>query len=761
MATAKTPAPMEAATAGRVAEFARACKAAIRTVSMYPPSHPTIQSALTRMVAAGTAATESGPMVLTVTPETLLLAGQSMPRPETAVDELAVLLHEHKVGELTLEGPLTAGGWHMLLSLLATSPEDIRNEGGLARAWQAVGGGPIGIREIDYGEILRERDGAVSIADPTWEDLITRCLIGGGGDGSGLNEGTLASLLDIAKDAERLGEFLVRLQERFRTQGQPAEAQQASVVRLLRALVEFAATFAPDEFDELMGNVAGGTTRLTPDLMLSLLSVAAEGAEADGRVGTGVNLGGELRARFTEERLAAFVAENVTRDRGATSRLADAFNALVTSDVQRHTALLLAEERVSLSELGSDPQFNDIWTHAVKMLMSYTDADYVPAEYDRELNTARALAVEIEQVTDDPPDRIAAWLSTVNDRDLRALDQQMLVDLLRLEDRPDAWTSVLDLALARLEQLILVGDLRLAGDIATALAGVASDPNSPFAAEAGFGIARATGGPLAGHLMTVMKQMADEDVPRLHTLCLALGVGIVPQLVAAIGPGDSRLAVRRLKDVLIGFGPAAFEPARTLRNSSNPAVRRAAIEVMEAVSGDRALGDLEALLGDADPMVQREAVRAIIRIGSADAFALLERAFRAGEVRAREAIVQSIGSFGDERAAPLLAEILEQTTPRGPGEATYVATMEALGRSGADPRGIGALKNALYRGDWWAPIRTARLRTAAARALHSTASAAGDAVLQEASTAGSRGVRKAASEAMSAMRRSRPGGGPS
>lgn len=760
MATAKTPAPMEAAAAGRVAEFARACKAAIRTVSMYPPSHPTIQSALARMVAAGTAATEGGPMVLTVTPETLLLAGHSMPRAETAVDELAVLLHEHKVGELTLEGPLTAGAWHMLLSLLATSPEDIRNEGGLARAWQAVGGGPIGIREIDYGEILRERDGTVSRTDPSWEDLIARCLAGSGG-GSGLNEGTLASLLDIAKDAERLGEFLVRLQERFRTEGQPAEAQQASVVRLLRALVEFAAVFAPDEFDEVMNNVTSGTTRLTPDLMLSLLSVAVEGAGEDGRVGSGVHLGGELRARFTEERLAAFVAENVTRDRGATNRLADAFNALVTSDAQRQTALLLAEERVSLSELGSDPQFNDIWTQAVKMLMSYSDADYVPAEYDRELNTARAMAVEIEQVTDDPPDRIAAWLSTVNDRDLRALDQQMLVDLLRLEDRADAWASVLELALARLEQLVLVGDLRLGGEIATALAGVAADPSAPFAADARHGIARATGGPLAGHLMTVMRQMADEDVPLLHALCLALGVGLVPPLVAAIGPGDSRLAVRRLRDVLIAFGPAVFEPARTLRNSPNPAVRRAAIEVMEAVSGDRALGDLETLLGDADPLVQREAVRAMIRIGSPEAYALLEKTFKAGEARAREAIVQSIGSFADERAAPLLVHILEQTSPRGPGEATSVATMEALGRSGADPRGIGALKEALYRGEWWQPFRTARLRSAAARALHSTASAAGDAVLQEAATTGPRGVRKAASEAMSSMRRSRPAGGSS
>ena len=105
------------------------------------------------------------------------------------------------------------------------------------------------------------------------------------------------------------------------------------------------------------------------------------------------------------------------------------------------------------------------------MLMSYSDADYVPDEYDRELTSAREMAVEVEHISDDPPDRIAAWLSTVNDNDLRALDQQMLVDLLRLEDRPDAWASVLELALTRLEQLVLVGDLALARELLDARLG--------------------------------------------------------------------------------------------------------------------------------------------------------------------------------------------------------------------------------------------------------------------------------------------------
>ena len=77
MARAQTPEPMTADAASRLVEFARSCKAAIRIVSMYPPSHPNIQSALERMTAAGAAATSHGPMVLGVMPDGLMMDGRT------------------------------------------------------------------------------------------------------------------------------------------------------------------------------------------------------------------------------------------------------------------------------------------------------------------------------------------------------------------------------------------------------------------------------------------------------------------------------------------------------------------------------------------------------------------------------------------------------------------------------------------------------------------------------------------------------------
>jgi hypothetical protein len=754
MARAQTPEPMTADAASRLVEFARSCKAAIRIVSMYPPSHPNIQSALDRMTAAGVAATSNGPMSLGVMPEALMMGGRTLPKPDPSVNELAVLLHGHHIGELTLQAPLTPGGWHMLLSLLATSPEEIRLEGGITRAWQSAGGGPVEILEIDYAEVLKERAGD---GDSSWNALIDSCLVGD--LRSALDEKALASLLEIARDPDRLGEFMNRLQERARATGQSTEVQKQAVLRLLKNLAVYALQHSPDDFDEVMTNVATATTRLNADVMLALLAEPPPKAGASGRVEDGIDIGGELRSRFNEEQLGAFVAENVSRDRGATGRLAEAFNALAGSDDQRRTALLLAEERVSLTPLGNDPQFNEIWADTVSMLMSYSDADYVPDEYDRELTSAREMAIEVEQVSDDPPDRIAAWLSTVNDNDLRALDQQMLVDLLRLEDRPEAWASVLELALARLEQLVLVGDLALARELLGAVSGVADTPESPFAAPASAAVARLTAGPLVNHLLLFMRQAADDQMPALNGFCQELGPGLIVPLVSALAKEDSRLAVRRVKDLLIGFGEAAREPAKALRDSSNPAVRRAAIEVLRAVGGAGALGDLRSLLADTDPNVQREALRAIIQIGSDEAYAVLEEALTSGEPREREAVMHTLGSITDERAAPLLVHILSHSSHKGASESIYISAIDALGRSGASTRGVETLKDLLHRGEWWAPMRTARIRAAAARALRAAGSAAADAVLEDASTTGSRGVRRAAADAMLLPRRSPPAGG--
>jgi len=165
------PEPLSPEFSNRLAEFARACKAATRVVSMYPASHPAIQSALARIGEATKQATANGPFPITVLPDALLVYGRGLARPEPSANELAALLHQQLIGEVTLYDRLDNDGWHAFLTLLAKSPEENRAMGGVKKAWEDIGNKAIALTEIDYLDILRERAGGVDSA--TWSRILT------------------------------------------------------------------------------------------------------------------------------------------------------------------------------------------------------------------------------------------------------------------------------------------------------------------------------------------------------------------------------------------------------------------------------------------------------------------------------------------------------------------------------------------------------------------------------------------------------------
>ena len=151
---------------------------------------------------------------------------------------------------------------------------------------------------------------------------------------------------------------------------------------------------------------------------------------------------------------------------------------------------------------------------------------------------------------------------------------------------------------------------------------------------------------------------------------------------------DNARTVRRLRDILISFGPAAREYANELKSSRNPAVRRAAIDLLRGLAGDAALPDLRVMLDDPDAQVQREALRAIIQVGTNEAYQMLEQALESGVGRTREAIMQALGAFRDERAAPLFIYILPNTDYKGQHEANYIAD-DRVARQGGARRALG------------------------------------------------------------------------
>lgn len=250
------------------------------------------------------------------------------------------------------------------------------------------------------------------------------------------------------------------------------------------------------------------------------------------------------------------------------------------------------------------------------------------------------------------------------------------------------------------------------------------------------------------HLASFLRQATDTEFAIAKRMCTTIGPVLVKPMSDAIMGEDNPRTVRRLRDILISFGAAAREYANELRNSRNPAVRRAAVDLFRALGGDAALPDLRAMLDDGDAQVQREALRAIVQVGTDEAYKVLEQALKTGAAPTREVILQSLGAFREEKAAGLLVFMLSNTPYTGQMEGHYTQTIETLGRIATDERSVSALKEILYRGEWWAPGRTGRIRNAAARALRSMGHPGADRVLEEAVAAAPGGVRKIARAAL-------------
>jgi hypothetical protein len=369
--------------------------------------------------------------------------------------------------------------------------------------------------------------------------------------------------------------------------------------------------------------------------------------------------------------------------------------------------------------------------------------------------------VEVDRIGDDPPARIRAWLSTITEAQIRALDQRLILDLLHIEKRPDAWSGVLEAAIHDIDVLVHAGDLALAAQLLDAVAAAARDQASPFKDAASAGMAKLVDGTLVRHLAALLHKATDTEFGIAKQMCKTIGPVLVKPLSDAIMGEDNPKTVRRLRDILISFGPAAREYANELRSSHNPNVRRAAVDLLRALGGDAALPDLRTMLDDSDTGVQREALRAILQIGTAEAYQTLEQALKSGAQTTKDAILQSLGGFRDEKAAPLFVHILSNTPFTATNEGLLTQTMESLGRVATDERSVTALKEILHRGEWWAPGRTARFRTTAARALRSMGQSHADFALEEAATAGSFGVRKIAkavlAEPAPARRSAKPG----
>jgi HEAT repeat protein len=740
---ASTPLSPEEST--RLIEFARALKAAARAVTLYPAGHPAIAATLGRIVEITSSARLPGPLRITVLPGGLLLDERPPAKVDAAVTELAELLHSHLIGALTVSAGGDVEAWRNFLLLLGRTPEALRLEGGIARVWATTAGQHLELREIDYAQVLRERTAGKAAV---WDRVIANCLQG---DTLSLDDEAMRELLEVAGNSDQLAELVTELESRANEAG-GIGARAAAVLRMLRSIVDVVSKGEPEHLEPVLRNMAGAVGQLTPDTLIDLLSKRGETEE-------GPRLMNAVMSRMTDKTIAQFVARNVVEAPTSTDRLAVAFQALVKEKVDRTRLLALAQKDVAESPLGNTDGFEGVWNHvAEKLLTSYSDKSFVTEEYGRELSSAGNRAIDIEQTSDDPPERVSAWLSTVEISVVRALDLTLMLDLLRIEENDDRWGEMMTPLVALIEDLLFVGDfdaaVQLVGALTQQAAAAETQGRRQYAVTA---IDMLVAGPMMRNIVTHLPAIDEEHFERVKAMCLSLGEVMVKPLAEALSVEERVRPRQRLTTILIAFGAVGKRTAERLKSSPNAAVRRTAIYLLREFGGSDALPDLTELLDDNEPQVQREAVRAILNIGTEQSYQVLETALAGGTDRSREAIMQAVIGLRDERAAPLFTYIIRHVSHRGPLVEVYLRAIQALGAL-RHPEGIVTLTEALYRGEWWAPRRNTVLRSAAADALARIGTPEAQAVLDEAASSGPRGVRAVVRAQVNASRRGRDRG---
>ena len=308
--------------------------------------------------------------------------------------------------------------------------------GGISHLWSDEGGlttadhrRSIELREIDYERLLLSR----ALGDPvTLEQIYQSVSTGQTGD---LDPTALETLAEIIRDPAKLELFATELGKRV----DPDEGSHAeTLLHLLRTAIELTAGDEDARRDEVLGNLARMLTGLNAETMADLLR--RRGAPA-AMVG-GRDVVDAATEQMAPEDVATFVSESIATENGASHRLAEAFQALVPDLDDRRQIVSLAGQQLAESPFGQTDDFPDIWKRTETLLTSYRDEQFVNEQYARELDTARAQATEVEDISDDPEERIDAWLATVDLSALQSLDLQLLLDLLALERDPFRWRDI-------------------------------------------------------------------------------------------------------------------------------------------------------------------------------------------------------------------------------------------------------------------------------------------------------------------------------
>ena len=711
---------------------ARALTIALRAWKFYPEEHPALGIAMDRLTSITADVTGNGPLLLAVTPETLMVDGSPL-EADSIVSECARLLHDVDLIQVGIIGAAPREAVRNLLATLNLDRKERRERGGPAAIWETDGHASIVLEQIDYQELLeREEDEGSARRDVLWQSIV-RSIIAGRRT---FSEAEQQRLLAVSRDASVIG----RLAEDCRTaycapDGSPLlTTQAATVMAVYRHISATVGVLEPERAGEVMGNFALATSSLEPALAMEVLRMQESADEAQPIMSA-------LRQTFDEQQVAMLLARALAKAGEATNRLSQMLDTMAPDPERRQRVLRLADKLLSERDFGAKRPITDIRNSLEELLLKYDESPYVSETYRGSMDRATDRAADMA-ARDLPPER-DEWVATLGHEAVREISGQLLIDLLNLETTESRAGEIARDMGTFAQDLMMSGAYVEAKRIVEALRSAATT-NKAVAANASLSAIKSIGEASSlTEAIHVLGELSGPDAQAVAELCVAIGPTAVPAVLTGFANEDGGLQAQRATKILISIGASGIPELSNRLEDRKWWVQRDVAQVLGAIGTAAAVPPLQNLLRRGDAPVLRAVVPALSGIDDPAAARALGTVLRSAAGGARTSVVESLVAVRDPRVVPMLARIVEESEPLGRDFDMVLETLDAVATF-ADDRSVKSVANVARQRKWYAPGRSRRMRERALATLAKIGSPAAIGAIETLEKTGDRQLRKLA-----------------
>jgi HEAT repeat protein len=657
-------------------QLARALLVAVRNWTLYPPEHPTVGAAVTRLAQTIHDTSLGAIFAVGVTPDTLMIEGTMADAGQSGIAEAAALLHDRDILALTFVGEVPADALHAFLRVLTLDANERRRRGGPATIWVADGHRSIVIEQIDYSKVLAREDG--EIAEPAKRDDLWRSIVLSisGGQKPVFDERAQQRLLAIAGSAVDIADLATAVAApNCAIDGSPMiTTQAATVLAAFRHLTSIVSVMSPERMPEVMSNLTSAASQIDPHVVMQVLQ------SADETVGVQVVRG--MAAAFDDVKVAQLLATALALDGQASDRLATIFNTIAPDEDRKRRVMTLTRSMLSETDFGRSGQFQVLWESTEQLLIAYNDKPFVSEIYRNALDGVGGRAERM--AVSDLPSELPDWMDSLGQANVRLLSVTMLIDLFTIEEDPNRAGEIAGDMEALTEDLLMSGAYDEALTVARALQQRATTAKSIGEEASRVALDRLGESLAMRETIGLIGDLDDESWQAIRAVVQTIGVSSVEAIRTALLTEQDSVATARAEELILAFAPRVVGRLAALTGDSRWFVQLRGARLLGRIAVADAVPLLQPLLRQSDPRVARQAVASLGAIADPAAARAIQTVLRAATGEMRKAVTEALVAERDPRVVPMLVRILEESQPLGRDHDMVLETIEALGIVGTD-----------------------------------------------------------------------------